>query len=154
MTTTTQPHPAVQRLQRLRRDPAVGLWAVAGACWAASLAVVVAGDADLADHDHVIEHSTLPWPLRIAAFMAVWVVMLGAMMLPTLVPLARQFTVVSAKAPHPRAARAVGRAEATNPIPLVIPCHRVLRAGGGLGGFGGGLQVKERLLAMEARHTD
>jgi predicted metal-binding membrane protein len=106
MTTTTHPSPTVQRLRRLRHDPAIGLWGIAGACWTASLAVVLMGDADLADHDHVIEHSTLPWPLRIAAFMAVWVVMLGAMMMPTLVPLARRFTVVSGNAPHPRAARA------------------------------------------------
>lgn len=50
---------------------------------------------------------------------------------------------------HPRAARAVGRAEATNPMPLVIPCHRVLGADGKLRGYGGGLEVKKWLLQME-----
>jgi len=50
---------------------------------------------------------------------------------------------------RPQAARAVGNAMAKNPIPIVIPCHRVVRSGGGLGGFGGGLQMKRRLLAME-----
>jgi predicted metal-binding membrane protein len=53
----------------------------------------------------VLEHDALPWPLRIAEFLAVWVVMLGAMMLPTVVPLARLFAPVSARAPHPHRAR-------------------------------------------------
>jgi len=53
---------------------------------------------------------------------------------------------------RPRAYRAVGRAMATNPIPLIVPCHRVLRSDGGLGGYGGGLDVKKRLLEME-RHA-
>jgi len=48
-----------------------------------------------------------------------------------------------------RAARAVGRAEATNPMPLVIPCHRVLGADGKLRGYGGGLEVKKWLLQLE-----
>jgi methylated-DNA-[protein]-cysteine S-methyltransferase len=52
---------------------------------------------------------------------------------------------------HPRAARAVGRAEATNPMPLVIPCHRVVGADGKLHGYGGGdgLPTKEWLLKLE-----
>jgi len=50
---------------------------------------------------------------------------------------------------RPRAARAVGRAEATNPMPLVIPCHRVLGAKGKLRGYGGGLEIKKWLLQME-----
>jgi methylated-DNA-[protein]-cysteine S-methyltransferase len=49
----------------------------------------------------------------------------------------------------PRGARAVGQAMATNPVPLVIPCHRVLATGGGLGGYGGGLDLKRYLLALE-----
>jgi predicted metal-binding membrane protein len=59
-----------------------------------------------AHHDHVLEHDERPWPLRIGLFLAVWVVMLGAMMLPTLVPLARLFGPVSARSGHPRTARA------------------------------------------------
>jgi methylated-DNA-[protein]-cysteine S-methyltransferase len=51
---------------------------------------------------------------------------------------------------NPKASRAVGTAMATNPIPVVVPCHRVLRTGGALGGYGGGLLVKERLLALES----
>jgi len=50
---------------------------------------------------------------------------------------------------RPRAARAVGRAEATNPMPLVIPCHRVLGADGKLRGYGGGLDVKKWVLRLE-----
>lgn len=50
---------------------------------------------------------------------------------------------------HPRAARAVGNALGSNPIPIVIPCHRVLRAGGQLGGYGGGIDRKELLLELE-----
>jgi methylated-DNA-[protein]-cysteine S-methyltransferase len=52
---------------------------------------------------------------------------------------------------NPRAARAVGSANAANRVPVVLPCHRVVAAGGGLGGFGGGLDVKQILLDHEAR---
>jgi O-6-methylguanine DNA methyltransferase len=50
---------------------------------------------------------------------------------------------------RPRASRAVGQALASNPVPIVIPCHRVVAATGGLTGFGGGLPLKERLLHLE-----
>lgn len=50
-----------------------------------------------------------------------------------------------------RAARAVGRANGSNPIPLVVPCHRVVGADGSLTGFGGGLHLKTRLLEHEKR---
>jgi methylated-DNA-[protein]-cysteine S-methyltransferase len=49
----------------------------------------------------------------------------------------------------PNASRAVGTAMATNPIPIVVPCHRVLRTGGALGGYGGGLETKVWLLRHE-----
>jgi methylated-DNA-[protein]-cysteine S-methyltransferase len=49
----------------------------------------------------------------------------------------------------PGGARAVGMALASNPFPLVIPCHRVIRTGGSLGGFGGGLEMKKKLLGIE-----
>lgn len=49
----------------------------------------------------------------------------------------------------PRAARAVGNALGSNPIPIVVPCHRVVRAGGALGGYGGGVQRKRVLLHLE-----
>jgi methylated-DNA-[protein]-cysteine S-methyltransferase len=50
----------------------------------------------------------------------------------------------------PKAARAVGSANGANQIPIVIPCHRVIAAGGKLGGFGGGLPTKEALLMLES----
>jgi methylated-DNA-[protein]-cysteine S-methyltransferase len=50
---------------------------------------------------------------------------------------------------NPRAVRAVGTACATNPLPVVVPCHRVLRADGGLGGYIGGLDTKAALLSLE-----
>ena len=49
---------------------------------------------------------------------------------------------------NPKASRAVGTAMATNPIPIVVPCHRVLRTGGQLGGYGGGLPAKIKLLEL------
>jgi methylated-DNA-[protein]-cysteine S-methyltransferase len=52
---------------------------------------------------------------------------------------------------NPKASRAVGSANGANQIPIVIPCHRVIAAGGKLGGFGGGLPVKEALLTLENR---
>ena len=52
---------------------------------------------------------------------------------------------------RPGAARAVGRANASNVLPLVVPCHRVIAADGTLGGFNGGLHLKERLLEHESR---
>jgi methylated-DNA-[protein]-cysteine S-methyltransferase len=53
------------------------------------------------------------------------------------------------KAGNVRASRAAGNALGSNPIPIVVPCHRVLHSGGGLGGYGGGLPMKEALLKME-----
>ncbi len=50
---------------------------------------------------------------------------------------------------NPQAARAVGTACATNPLPVVVPCHRVLRSDGTLGGYAGGLSAKAALLALE-----
>lgn len=50
---------------------------------------------------------------------------------------------------NPKACRAVGMANRRNPIPIIIPCHRVIGRDGSLTGFGGGLAVKERLLALE-----
>jgi methylated-DNA-[protein]-cysteine S-methyltransferase len=56
---------------------------------------------------------------------------------------------IAAKAGNARAHRAAGTALGSNPIPIVVPCHRVLRTGGGLGGYTGGLEKKEALLRLE-----
>lgn len=60
------------------------------------------------------------------------------------------YTEVAAASGRPRAVRAVGSACATNPIPLIVPCHRVLRSDGSLGGYRGGLPAKRLLLDLEA----
>ncbi len=57
---------------------------------------------------------------------------------------------VAAAAGSPKAVRAVGAACATNPLPVVVPCHRVVRSDGSLGGYVGGLQAKHSLLSLEA----
>lgn len=54
---------------------------------------------------------------------------------------------------RPRAVRAVGAANGRNPIPIVVPCHRVIGSSGDLTGFGGGLDTKEALLRLEAENT-
>ena len=64
------------------------------------------------------------------------------------------YAEVAAATGHPGAVRAVGSACATNPLPVVVPCHRVLRSDGSLGGYLGGLEVKRALLELEgARPT-
>jgi len=61
----------------------------------------------------------------------------------------RSYTEIARSAGNERAVRAAGTACGANPIPIVVPCHRVLRSGGGLGGYGGGLPMKEALLRLE-----
>jgi O-6-methylguanine DNA methyltransferase len=61
----------------------------------------------------------------------------------------RSYAQIAARVGRPRAVRAVGTANGANPLPLVVPCHRVINSGGRLGGYGGGLDLKARLLAME-----
>jgi methylated-DNA-[protein]-cysteine S-methyltransferase len=56
---------------------------------------------------------------------------------------------VAARAGNPRAYRAAGNALGSNPIPIVVPCHRVVHSGGGLGGYTGGLERKKFLLGLE-----
>jgi methylated-DNA-[protein]-cysteine S-methyltransferase len=61
----------------------------------------------------------------------------------------RTYTEMARRAGNERAVRAAGSACGSNPIPLVVPCHRVLRTGGALGGYGGGLPMKQALLELE-----
>ncbi|MFJ6782084.1 methylated-DNA--[protein]-cysteine S-methyltransferase [Streptomyces yangpuensis] len=56
---------------------------------------------------------------------------------------------LAARAGQPGAAQAVGNAMGSNPLPVVVPCHRVVENDGGIGGFGGGLETKRQLLALE-----
>jgi methylated-DNA-[protein]-cysteine S-methyltransferase len=60
------------------------------------------------------------------------------------------YAAVAQLAGNPKAIRAVGSACATNPIPLLVPCHRVVRSDGGMGGYLGGVDAKRTLLSLEA----
>ncbi len=62
----------------------------------------------------------------------------------------QSYAEVAAAAGHPKAARAVGSACRVNPLPIVVPCHRVVRADGSPGEYAGGAAAKRRLLALEA----
>jgi O-6-methylguanine DNA methyltransferase len=64
---------------------------------------------------------------------------------------ARPYAWVAARIGRPRAVRAVGTALARNPVPLLLPCHRVLRSDGAAGGYIFGARIKQRLLALERR---
>jgi methylated-DNA-[protein]-cysteine S-methyltransferase len=61
----------------------------------------------------------------------------------------RTYAQVAAAIGHPSAIRAVGSANGQNPVAIIVPCHRVIRTGGALGGYGGGLDAKRALLALE-----
>jgi O-6-methylguanine DNA methyltransferase len=64
----------------------------------------------------------------------------------------RSYKEIAKAIGHPAAFRAVGNANGQNPLPLIIPCHRVIESNGGLGGFGHGLKVKRQLLDLERAH--
>jgi methylated-DNA-[protein]-cysteine S-methyltransferase len=61
----------------------------------------------------------------------------------------RTYREVATRAGNPAATRAAGNALGSNPVPIVVPCHRVVRTGGGLGGYTGGLDRKRTLLSLE-----
>ena len=63
------------------------------------------------------------------------------------------YTELAHRLGNPKAVRAVGSGCATNPLPIVAPCHRVLRSDGSLGGYRGGLGIKQHLLNVEAAHA-
>ncbi len=62
----------------------------------------------------------------------------------------RSYLWVAERIGSPRAVRAVGQALGANPVPIIIPCHRVVSSSEGLGGFSGGLALKKKLLCLEA----
>lgn len=61
----------------------------------------------------------------------------------------RSYGDIAAQIENPKASRAVGMANNRNPIPIIIPCHRIIGAGGSLVGYGGGLDIKVKLLKLE-----
>jgi O-6-methylguanine DNA methyltransferase len=90
-------------------------------------------------------HFDIPLDLRGTPFQrAVWDVLLK-------IPYgeSRSYAEVACAIGRPTAQRAVGSANNANPVSLIVPCHRVIAADGSLGGYGGGQQLKARLLAME-----
>jgi methylated-DNA-[protein]-cysteine S-methyltransferase len=91
----------------------------------------------------------LPLDLRVGAFPSDVLQQLA------LVPygLTTTYGALAAKAGHPKAARAVGTVMNRNPIPIVLPCHRVIGADGSLTGYAGGLDIKRRLLELEAANV-
>jgi methylated-DNA-[protein]-cysteine S-methyltransferase len=64
----------------------------------------------------------------------------------------RSYADIAREVGSPRAFRAVGQANHNNPIPIIVPCHRVITSSGTLGGYGGGLDVKRKLLRLEEAH--
>ncbi|MDQ0792985.1 methylated-DNA--[protein]-cysteine S-methyltransferase [Streptomyces sp. B1I3] len=66
----------------------------------------------------------------------------------------RSYGELAAELGRPGASRAVGLANGRNPVGIIVPCHRVVGASGGLTGYGGGLERKQRLLAFERRAHD
>jgi methylated-DNA-[protein]-cysteine S-methyltransferase len=66
----------------------------------------------------------------------------------------RNYGDVARAVGQPGAARAVGQANGCNPLPIVIPCHRVIASDGTIGGYSGGLSIKHRLLALEGAELD
>ena len=79
-----------------------------------------------------------------AGFVDTWVAPFGSV---------TTYREVAGRAGNDRAYRAAGNALGSNPIPIVVPCHRVIGAGGSLTGYGGGLPMKRFLLDLEARHS-
>ncbi|MDR1303361.1 MAG: methylated-DNA--[protein]-cysteine S-methyltransferase [Puniceicoccales bacterium] len=65
----------------------------------------------------------------------------------------RSYKEIARQIGVPKGARAVGMANNKNPIPLIVPCHRVIGAAGDLVGYGGGLDLKQKLLALENSHS-
>jgi len=65
----------------------------------------------------------------------------------------RSYRDIAIAVGNPRAVRAVGGANASNPLPIVIPCHRVIGSSGDLTGFGGGMEAKRYLLDLERSHS-
>lgn len=95
------------------------------------------------------KHFTIPLAPRGTPFQqSVWKVLLS-------IPYGETLTYgeVAKRIGNPKASRAVGMANNRNPIPILIPCHRVIGANGKLVGYGGGLGIKETLLRLEAERV-
>ena len=85
------------------RDPALPIWTIAGVCWLATLVLEVSGAIEAGHHDVVLDGEGPSSLVRVAGFLLVWTVMVGAMMLPTMIPMARLVHAVTG--PHAHAVR-------------------------------------------------
>ncbi len=95
-----------------------------------------------------LQEFTVPIDLRGTEFQRrVWELLLGIPYGQT-----RSYGQIASALGRPGASRAVGQAIGTNPVAIIVPCHRVIGASGGLVGYGGGLHRKQALLELEARH--
>jgi len=65
----------------------------------------------------------------------------------------QSYKEIAQKIGNPRAVRAVGNANRTNPLPIIIPCHRIIGSDGSMTGYGGGIDLKRKLLEFEKRHV-
>lgn len=106
MATATSDDPALAPASKRERGLARAVWAIAGLCWALAVTGVLFSADGLGHHDVVLTESALAWHWRLAAFVAVWSVMVGAMMLPSTVPMLELFWAVSARQQRPALARA------------------------------------------------
>jgi predicted metal-binding membrane protein len=91
------------RLAPRVRDPARPIWTIAGVCWVATLVLEVSGAIEAGHHDVVLDGEGPSSLVRVAGFLLVWTVMVGAMMLPTMIPMARLVHAVTG--PHAHAVR-------------------------------------------------
>jgi O-6-methylguanine DNA methyltransferase len=92
---------------------------------------------------------TMPLDLRGTAFqLACWQALLAIPYGET-----RSYADIARAIGHPQAFRAVGMSNNRNPIAIVVPCHRVIASGGSLCGYGGGLDIKRKLLDLEQAHV-
>jgi predicted metal-binding membrane protein len=81
------------------------IWAIAAACWVVTVAAALLGGHGHGHHDVVLSESAVPWHWRLGAFAAAWTVMVGAMMLPSAIPMLEMFWAASAGQQHPALAR-------------------------------------------------
>ena len=96
-----------------------------------------------------VSASSIPLDLQGTTFqLAVWEALLGIPYGET-----RTYGEIADRVGNPSAVRAVGGAIGRNPVSVLVPCHRVIRTGGGLGGYGGGMWRKEYLLELERRQA-
>jgi methylated-DNA-[protein]-cysteine S-methyltransferase len=133
-----------ERVSAPVRRRLIGTWTEGDTATAHAVRRYVAGDVGALDTVQVEAHGT---PFQQRVWNALRAIPVGTTC---------SYAELAARVGAPGAVRAVGTANGANPVWLVVPCHRVVRSDGSLGGYGGGLERKAWLLAHEGgeRHTD